>query len=99
MGITTWVPGAQSHTGPSEEAQSPAGNPPLEKREPGALSLRTSSLLPCPVTMGTPGLESQAWETKTPGPKRKRFRSAAMEAPPLPHSEQATGLAFLWSRP
>lgn len=64
-----------------------------------SLSLRTSSLLPCPVTMGTPGLESQAWETKTPGPKRKRFRSAAMEAPPLPHSEQATGLAFLWSRP
>ena len=38
MGITTWVSGAQSHTGPSEEAQSPAGNPLLEKREPGALT-------------------------------------------------------------
>lgn len=33
-----------------------------------SLRLRTSSLLPCPVAMETPGLESEAWETKTQAP-------------------------------
>ena len=46
MGITTWVPGARSHTGPSEEAQSPAGNHSLEKREPGALTSEASRVDP-----------------------------------------------------
>ena len=38
MGITTWVPRVQLHTGPPKEPQRPTRNHPLEKREPGTLT-------------------------------------------------------------
>lgn len=49
-----------------------------------SLSLRTSSLLPCPVAMGTPGLESEAWATKTREHSASAFAPRQREPLPFP---------------